>query len=451
MIAYLCAFFFNDSSVLITPAFWVLMGAGLSYGRRGFVTLYKRRDNLMCDERNQLFALKRRCVMKKRKAVILMSMILCVFVLTLTPAMAAKKTTVLLPKKISFSSYDYEKKKWKSYRTYTASYNKNGLIKSFEDMWKDVPGSEKAIYKYNKQGLLKSIKLVNYGYENKVEQYNYKWKKGKKKCTVSSILNGKTIPGNFTLVFNKEGKLLSQPEYTYKYTKNGKIKQIVHKYLEEDDDDEKSINRTDKKIYEYDKNNKLISEKEFIYGNTLSYDIRYLYKNNKLVKVIETDYEWDENGKRVKYVNYINIKYKGDLITVNERKGDGSLRSVTVYNRKFKVYNPIPDINEYKPEAWEFKMPYQPISSVYYDSDNITGIMYKEVRKYKIYKKGVKKGLPESCIITHISYDEEDGEKDIEKIKITNRYVKKKMTKYNIYLQSSFYGFQEYRLSRFIE
>ena len=376
-------------------------------------------------------------MMKKKILIMVIAAGLILPMVSTTPVWAAKKTTVVLPKGHKTSKYNDQKKKWKVLNSSSATFNKKGMITSATDTLDGSVIWSKTVYKYNKKGLLKSLKIRNNG-----NTQIYKWTKKGRKCTITLKQNGKTLPGKDVMRFNKDGKILSAPEYTYKYTKSGKYKEILHTYVVYDDEEDDEVTESEKIVFEYDKKDRLISRTSYV-GDKVSGIMKWYYKNNKLIKGTTIQNDYNEDGTVDTYGTTAVFKYKKAKITATIKNENGNPVRILVFDKKYKAYNPIPDL--LNPEFIESVIPYESTSRKEYDEENGT-ISYETTSKYTTYKKGAKKGLVKTRIDTDKDYDE-DGNVEIEKIKTVYSYTTKKMTKYDQYIQGSFFGFRDYLIN----
>ena len=385
------------------------------------------------------------------------------------PAMAAKKSTVVLPTKYSFSYYDKEKKTWVNGNHSTVSYNKKGLITSMNRtnrFWtSDANGKTKLqTNKYQrkygyKKGYLSSLTNYTNGKKTDDGKTTYKWSnKGKKETITYTWTNtetnadGKKVKVTNTTktinTYNKSGKLLTSKDYdadkklsdqtVNKYNKKGYLTQHTRTYYWTDNDGKRK-SETNKNVYKYNKKNQLTSSKSYEDGK-LSDTNTYTYKKGYLSKSTYTYYYTDtnESGKQVsrKRTSVTTYKKKGKKITATAKDSDGKKTGVTVYDTRYKMYNPVPEVS-----PWMTTLPYRIVKQEGYSAE--TGkLSYSSTTTYKVYKKGAKKGLVSSFNTTSTYYDYETGKvNDTSKYKGSYSYKTVKMTKANKYLQNNYFPY----------
>ena len=373
------------------------------------------------------------------------------------PAMAAKKTTVVVPTSIIGSNWDSDKKAWVKYSSATRVFNKKGLLTSFKEEYRDEDdegyiSNVRDLFRYN---------YTKKGYFNGTDRYtNGKKAPGDGTYTYSWSTNGRKETVYFTwkewdtdendddvlvtrrektlITYNKAGQKTSEKKYdtdgklkndhTYKYDKKGRI--IRETDILYDEDEGKPVKYVYRYDFKYNKKGKLTSRSDYWNGK-LQYTEKNTYKKGKLRKKVCTDIEREliSAGKEAvkKEVSTISYKYKGKKITATRKLG-GKKLSVTVYDTRFKFYEPVPQLRP-------LEIPYEVVSFTGYDSE--TGkVTRTEKYDLKRYKKGVRKGLVNSSILTANDYDPETGKlEETYKTKKTCTYKSVKMTKYNKFIQ----------------
>ena len=371
--------------------------------------------------------------MKKRVLTTALAAGLIISMVGAVPAMAARKTTYVIPTKITDYQWDQSKKAWVRTGVLSGKYNKKGLMTSYVANTYTVDeesenSTTKFTYAYTKKNLLKSQKSYLNGKTNPQEpKVTAKWNKKGTKLTLKQTFkeNGKKRTAKTVKTFNIKGELTSEKYYyngkkltynvQYEYTSYGKLwKMRSTDYTGK----KKEVNYTK---FTYNNNEQLVGYYHQNPDGLIDSKEDWSYKNGKLSKIVSTNKAIDPDTKKtLTGVSEITFSYKKGKMIATNKNNEGIVESETTYNLAYK--NDQID--------WPTDIGYLPVYMNSYDPES-GDQTNKRSYKYTFYTSGKKKGKIKTVQQTDLYIDWETGESRSYKNKTAYTYTTKKMTQFN--------------------